>query len=156
MVLNVSDLALPLKNYLGYIKYILSKRNEFSDIAFQKLIPGDTLTPLDLWYHGTNNLYRAARHIFDPEMDFSSINQERIVDLKATDETVELFTQANNDFEDALQKISAETLEKEIKSPISGNTTTLKSWIATNIMHTIGHLAQALRFQGIISRELGS
>ena len=146
-------IGLPIKNHLGYVKMVLSKRNEKSSEAFTHKIPGVHPTPLELWYHGTNNLYRGAHHMIAPDSEFTSVTQNKPNEEDKVKVAIELYEEAVSLFMNNLDKLNSEDLEKTLVSPISGNEIILSSWIATNVMHTLHHVAQALRLQGIICNE---
>jgi len=152
MVKPAALIGLPIRNHLGYVKMVLSTRNEKSSDAFGQKIPGNHPTPLDLWYHGTNNLYRGAHHIMDLDSDFVSTNQNLPKGEDKAKIAIDLYEEAVSLFMNNLEKLELEDLENTLRSPISGSEITLASWIATNIMHTLHHVAQALRLQGIICK----
>jgi hypothetical protein len=149
-----TDIANPLQIHYNFVKYTLTTRHGSNDDAFRTALNEFDFPPAVIFFHGVHALYRMVRMIDQPDLNFREIDMPRKSKVSITEELMELYDEAITSFRNALSAISTEDLEEEIPSPLNGQPIQRKQWYAQSIMHTIHHVGQAVRIQGIIDRKL--
>lgn len=142
-----------------YITNIIGKRNDYSNEAFLTPIKtyfpnySESTTPLDLVYHGLNPLYATAQILLDTSLKFDDVKIKRLSDLPPNDQVPKIYEITLEEIERGLQKWDIDNVEGELKE-IRGNEEEFKRRIGIVTMHALNHIAQAIRFQGLICTEL--
>ncbi|MHA2101096.1 MAG: hypothetical protein ACW99A_20705 [Candidatus Kariarchaeaceae archaeon] len=150
---NISDLARSLQIHIGYTSTILQRREGNLDLGYLESLNDLDYNAAEIFYHGVNGLYRAIQTYRDPTTNFNDHNVERLHRDSIKDELLELYQNTVIEFIDILEGISVEQKNDEIKSPISGNETTIYDWFSTCVMHTIHHVGQSLRIHGMVLKR---
>ena len=146
----------PLRQHLRYIKSILDRRgdNAKNDVAFRNQIINDEPAAWILFYHGVNALHRSSKCLEDPNLNFDEFDLPRLEDKPISAELVELYRNTISEFEESCNKFDDEQLNEVIKAPHTGQDMRREDFIVAGVWHTIHHVGQALRLQGIAFRQL--
>lgn len=153
---NLSELARPLQIHYGYTNAILSRREGDVDRGYLEPLNDFDYSAGEIFLHGLNGLYRAIRTHYNPESNFNDHWVARLNLSSLKEELMELYLTIINEFVQLLSEIPLNKKDSLIKSPISGNDTTISDWFNTCVMHTIHHIGQALRIHGMVLKKANS
>jgi hypothetical protein len=146
----------PLRQHLRYVKAILDSRddNAKNDIAFRNQLLDNEPAAWELFYHGVNALYRSSKCLEEPSLKFHEFDLPRLDDKPISAELIELYRNTISEFEDSCKKFDEDQLDEVIKAPHTGQEMRREDFVVAGIWHTIHHVGQALRLQGIAFRQL--
>jgi len=150
------DIAKPLEINYDFITYTLTTRHGENDTAFSQAVNSYDFPPASIFFHGVHALYRMIQIIDDPDLGFREIDMPRKENESITEELMQLYKENIDAFIDRLSHMTEEDLEKKIPSPLNGNPIRQQDWFAQSIMHTIHHVGQAVRLQGMVDRQLNN
>ena len=102
-----------------------------------------------------SSLFWAAQKLRFPEDDDAefalAIAPES--DQSLMDQMISLYRKTIEAFSSYLERVTEAELKGNIPSPFGDGEMILQEWLGINIHHTIGHVAQALRLQGLYLRN---
>ena len=144
-----------LKFVYDYAKSLFEKRkdNHFEESMKNSLFEKEE-TAINVFIHSITLLNWASRKTTNPDADNKEIAIK--LDPESTaplhEQLLDLFSVANEAYEEARTKFKEEDLKNTFMSPF-GREMTYEDWFGFIIHHTIGHIYQAFRLQAIYLRH---
>jgi hypothetical protein len=138
-----------------YAKSLFEKRkdNHFEESMKNPLFEKEE-TALNVFIHAITLLNWASRKTTNPDADNKEIAIK--LDPESTaplhEQLLDLFSTANDAYEEARSKFKEEDLKNKFMSPF-GREMTYEDWFGFIIHHTIGHVYQVFRLQAIYLRQ---
>ena len=146
----MQQFTIPLRTQLNYLKYILTNRKEDTDASFNTpIFPGE-MSSYEIGFHAISALWVNALR-FDPDQPAVTKLETKKEDFGV--HLLELYELALQQFENTCNKLDDSSLKEIIPSPVSGRDTVKSVWFWTTVMHTIHHMGQSFRLQGIVQNH---
>ncbi len=140
-------------NY-NYVFQVFESRKERFEHSFTTPVGEGEPTAEEVFIHAVTAMYKHSIRLLDPTKPLGSISLSLDESLPLSEKLLEGYRIAIDTFEKAISTISEDQLDKIAESaPPHARHLTLREWIGYITMHTIGHVAQALRLQAIILRH---
>ena len=162
LLTNFKDILYQNHLQKEYLEIIIKKRDpNFSNQAFMTPINTyftknlEKLTSLDLVYHGLGPLYTMAQLLLYPEKKSEEIELPQLSKWSPNEQVTKAYEMVLAEIEYALDNTSIDKIVGEL-AIYNGDEESFKRELGTQAMHATNHLAQAIRFQGLICEELAS
>ncbi len=151
------DFVLLFKINYNYVFQTFERRRDKFDESFTMSIREGEPSAEDVFRHAIMTMYKHSVRLMDPTKPLPSINLELNDSLPLRERYLEGYRHAIDTFEKAIDALTMEQLdEKAQMAPPHAQHMRVREWISYITMHTIGHVAQALRLQAIALRMTAS
>ena len=149
-----------LEQQFNYFQQVMGERYEQDRVRFQdslkkSIFPGEP-TALQVFTHGVDSLYYSSKKIMNPKIEEHECKLETMIEKKENlyEGLVEAYQIALDAFKTIVDTYSVDQNEEEVQTTFPNRTMKLQQWIAINIFHTVGHIAQAMRIQAMYLRNI--
>ncbi len=151
---KMDSLVTMFKLQYNYVTQLFQRRSERFEQSFTRSILENEPTAEEVFRHAIMTMYKHSVRLMDPSKPLSSINMELDASLPLKERYLEGYRLAIETFEKAVRTIPPDQLdEKAEMAPPHAQHMTLREWLSFVAMHTVGHVAQALRLQAIALRQ---
>jgi hypothetical protein len=154
------EFYLVLQQQFNYFKGVLGERynqdqSQFQDSLRNPVFPEEQ-TALQVFTHGVDSLYFSSKKIMNPKIKEHECKLASSIAKKENlyEGLLEAYQIALDAFEVIVQTFSADRSEEEVQTTFPNRIMKLHKWVAINVFHTVGHIAQAMRIQAIYLRNI--
>lgn len=156
----MDNYTLVLQHQLKYFKRIMTARIEkysnFDESMHESLFL-DEPSPLDVLLHGFTNLNYACQKLMHPDIKAADC-EVTLVNGDGSNlcaQLIDIFTKIFDYFTQTESSFLLEDKSKLVDTTFPDLQMELQEWLALNIFHTVGHIAQSMRLQGVYLRQKG-